>query len=155
MHFFILFIFIFLPFPNLPLYSLFLFLILSHFSPAAPPSLSASPLHVPGINPSMPPLKASTAYKHCAPCTGSATQGRVRSNAAELDADSDQLWWSYWRTGSSSSTTTRTWGKEMEARLKGISSGEGISPIEAPHQVVHPIHAEVPAFRPPYCDAQF
>ncbi|KAL2960665.1 hypothetical protein AAZX31_17G049900 [Glycine max] len=70
-------------------------------------------------------LKASGAYKHCAPCTGSATQGRVRSNATELDADSDRFRWSYRRTGSSSSTTTRTWGKEMEARLKGISSGEG------------------------------
>ncbi|KAH1215309.1 hypothetical protein GmHk_13G036476 [Glycine max] len=34
----------------------------------------------------------------------------------------------------------------MEARLKGISSGEGISPIKASHQVVHPIHAEVPVF---------
>ncbi|KAG5129171.1 hypothetical protein JHK84_035568 [Glycine max] len=38
----------------------------------APPSLSASPLHVPRINPSMPPLKTSEAYKHCAPCTGPA-----------------------------------------------------------------------------------
>ncbi|KAK7388239.1 hypothetical protein VNO78_23050 [Psophocarpus tetragonolobus] len=69
-------------------------------------------------------LKASGAYKHCAPCTGPAVQGRVRSTA-EWDADSDRFRWSYRRTGSSSSTTTRTWGKEMEARLKGISSGEG------------------------------
>ncbi|KAK7265411.1 hypothetical protein RJT34_33031 [Clitoria ternatea] len=69
-------------------------------------------------------LKASGAYKHCAPCTGPATQGGVRSNT-ESDADSDRFRWSYRRTGSSSSTTTRTWGKEMEARLKGISSGEG------------------------------
>ncbi|XP_057419471.1 protein Brevis radix-like 4 [Lotus japonicus] len=67
-------------------------------------------------------LKASGAYKHCAPCTGPATQGRVES-----DADSDRFRWSYRRTGSSSSTTTTrgAWGKEMEARLKGISSGEG------------------------------
>ncbi|KHN17705.1 Protein Brevis radix-like 4 [Glycine soja] len=91
-------------------------------------------------------LKASGAYKHCAPCTGPATQGRVRSNATELDADSDRFRWSYRRTRSSISTTTRTWGKEMKARLKGISSGEGISPIKASHQVVHPIHAEVPVF---------
>ena len=69
-------------------------------------------------------LKASGAYKHCAPCTGPAAQGRVRTNT-ESDADSDRFRWSYRRTGSSSSTTTRTWGKEMEARLKGISSGEG------------------------------
>nr|KYP57862.1 Protein Brevis radix-like 4 [Cajanus cajan] len=69
-------------------------------------------------------LKASGAYKHCAPCTGPTAQGRVRSNT-ESDADSDRFRWSYRRTGSSSSTATRTWGKEMEARLKGISSGEG------------------------------
>ncbi|XP_019464447.1 PREDICTED: protein Brevis radix-like 4 [Lupinus angustifolius] len=68
-------------------------------------------------------LKASGAYKHCAPCTGPPAQGGgIRSNT-ESDAESDRFRWSYRRTGSSSST--RTWGKEMEARLKGISSGEG------------------------------
>ncbi|KAF7813583.1 protein Brevis radix-like 4 [Senna tora] len=67
-------------------------------------------------------LKASGAYKHCTPCA------RLRSNFTESspsDADSDRFRWSYRRTGSSNSTTTRGWGKEMEARLKGISSGEG------------------------------
>uniref|UniRef100_A0A803PW96 Uncharacterized protein n=2 Tax=Cannabis sativa TaxID=3483 RepID=A0A803PW96_CANSA len=70
-------------------------------------------------------LKASGAYKHCNPYTGSATvQGRVRNNV-ESDADSDRFQWSYRRTGSSSSTTPKTWGKEMELRLKGISSSSG------------------------------
>ncbi|XP_061337085.1 protein Brevis radix-like 4 isoform X2 [Gastrolobium bilobum] len=59
-------------------------------------------------------LKASGAYKHCSPC---AAQSRLRSGAAESDADSERFRRSYRRT--------RTWGKEMEARLKGISSGEG------------------------------
>ncbi|XP_027338953.1 protein Brevis radix-like 4 isoform X2 [Abrus precatorius] len=53
-------------------------------------------------------LKASGAYKHCAPC---ATQSQLKSDAAESDSDSER-----WR---------RRWGKQMEARLKGISSGEG------------------------------
>ncbi|KAJ1439894.1 hypothetical protein SESBI_02117 [Sesbania bispinosa] len=45
-------------------------------------------------------LKASGAYKHCSPCAPPPSRlGR-----------------------------TRTWGKEMEARLKGISSGEGTPP---------------------------
>lgn len=68
-------------------------------------------------------LKASGAYRHCNPCTGPAGQSRFR-NSGESDAESDRFRWSYRRTGSSSSTTPRTWGKEMEARLKGISSGE-------------------------------
>ncbi|XP_039023890.1 protein Brevis radix-like 4 [Hibiscus syriacus] len=66
-------------------------------------------------------LKASGAYKHCNPCTA---QSRLR-NSGEFDADSDRIRWSYRRTGSSSSATPRTWGKEMEARLKGISSSSG------------------------------
>lgn len=83
-------------------------------------------------------LKASGAYKHCAPCTGPPTQGKLRSNITESDADSDRFRWSYRRTGSSSSTTTRTWGKEMEARLKGISSGEG-TPNSASGRRVEPV----------------
>lgn len=40
---------------------------------------------------------------------------------------SDRFRWSYRRTGSlnSSHGSSRQWGKELEARLKGISSGEG------------------------------
>ncbi|KAJ4824781.1 Protein Brevis radix-like 4 [Turnera subulata] len=72
-------------------------------------------------------LKASGAYRHCNPCTAPGlAQSRLRNNSAESDGDSDKFRWSLRRTGSSSSTTTpRTWGKEMEARLKGISSSSG------------------------------
>ena len=42
---------------------------------------------------------------------------------------------------------------ENRRELRGWDVPRG--PIEAPHQVVHPIHAEVPVFRPPYWDAQF
>ncbi|XP_057998043.1 protein Brevis radix-like 3 [Hevea brasiliensis] len=70
-------------------------------------------------------LKASGAYRHCNPCTAPTTQSRFRSNWNESDAESERFRWSLRRTGSSSSTTTRTWGKEMEARLKGISSSSG------------------------------
>lgn len=63
-------------------------------------------------------LKASGAYKHCAPCTA---QSRIR-NQGESDADSERFRRSYQRSASSNSSTPRIWGKEMEARLKGISS---------------------------------
>ncbi|KAA8534795.1 hypothetical protein F0562_029763 [Nyssa sinensis] len=73
-------------------------------------------------------LKASGAYRNCNPCTGPLTQHRHK-NYAESDSASasERFRWSYRRTGSSnsSSTTLKPWGKEMEARLKGISSGEG------------------------------
>ncbi|XP_009340451.1 protein Brevis radix-like 4 [Pyrus x bretschneideri] len=84
-------------------------------------------------------LKASGAYRHCAPCVGpvTANQSRFKGNG-ESDADSDRFRWSYRRTGSSSSTTPRTWGKEMEARLKGISSGEG-TPNSASGRRVDPV----------------
>ncbi|GKU99887.1 hypothetical protein SLEP1_g12667 [Rubroshorea leprosula] len=72
-------------------------------------------------------LKASGAYRHCTPCVA---QSQFR-NQGESDADSDLFRWSYRRTGSSSSGTQRMWGKEMEARLKGISSssGEATNPV--------------------------
>lgn len=88
-------------------------------------------------------LKASGAYRHCNPCTGPAASqgGRVRSNGAESDADSDRFRWSYRRTGSSSSTTPNKWGKEMEMRLKGISSssGEGTPNSASSRRVEPPI----------------
>ncbi|KAF5748448.1 protein Brevis radix-like 4 [Tripterygium wilfordii] len=68
-------------------------------------------------------LKASGPYRQCNPCTGPPT--RLQSNkSVKSETESDRFRWSYRRTGSSNSTTPRTWGKEMEARLKGISSGE-------------------------------
>ncbi|GMI81317.1 BREVIS RADIX-like 4 [Hibiscus trionum] len=63
-------------------------------------------------------LKASGAYKHCTPCT---VQTRLKNPpGGGSHTDSDRSKWSYRRTGSS-----RSWGKEMEARLKGISSSSG------------------------------
>lgn len=55
-------------------------------------------------------LKASGAYKNCNPC---APASRLRNGGSESETDSERF------------RRTRTWGKEMEARLKGISSGEG------------------------------
>ncbi|CAN0839301.1 Protein Brevis radix-like 4 [Linum grandiflorum] len=72
-------------------------------------------------------LKASGAYKHCAPCS-TPHQNRFQTNPSssesEVAEESDRLRWQLKRT-MSSNTTTRTWGKEMEARLKGISSSSG------------------------------
>ncbi|XP_065851387.1 protein Brevis radix-like 4 isoform X2 [Euphorbia lathyris] len=70
-------------------------------------------------------LKASGAYRQCNPCTAPTAQNRFRTNSNESDAESERFRWSLRRTGSSNSTTPRTWGKEMEARLKGISSSSG------------------------------
>ncbi|KAK9281218.1 hypothetical protein L1049_004113 [Liquidambar formosana] len=70
-------------------------------------------------------LKASGAYKHCKPCSGSPGANQNRNYAeSEAASASERIHCSYRRTGSSSSTP-RLWGKEMEARLKGLSSGEG------------------------------
>ncbi|RYQ88880.1 hypothetical protein Ahy_B09g095812 isoform B [Arachis hypogaea] len=70
-------------------------------------------------------VKASGAYKNCKPCSGS-SNGNRKGNYADSDmgSDSARFHWAYRRTGSSNSTP-RMWGKEMEARLKGLSSGEG------------------------------
>ncbi|XP_023744407.1 protein Brevis radix-like 4 [Lactuca sativa] len=78
-------------------------------------------------------LKASGAYRGCSPCTGPATmmtpqQLLQKTNDAESDASasvSDKFRQSYRRTGSKNSSSGRVWGKEMEARLKGISMGSG------------------------------
>lgn len=70
-------------------------------------------------------LKASGVYKNCKPCSGSSNDNRNR-NYSESDTASDSARFHtvYRRTGSSNSTP-RVWGKEMEARLKALSSGEG------------------------------
>lgn len=72
-------------------------------------------------------LKASGAYKNCKPCSGS--NGNRNQNCGESDAASDSARFQcgYRRAGSSNSTP-RLWGKEMESRLKGLSSGEGTPP---------------------------
>lgn len=70
-------------------------------------------------------MKASGAYKNCKPCSGSSNDNG-NGNYADSDAGSvsTRFYCAYRRTGSSDSTP-RMWGKEMEARLKGLSSGEG------------------------------
>ncbi|TKY72838.1 Brevis radix 4 [Spatholobus suberectus] len=64
-------------------------------------------------------LKASGAYRQCTPCAAAAaTSGASRGGAGESDSE-----WSSRR---------RRWGKEMEARLKGMSSGEGTPSSSGP-----------------------
>ncbi|KAI3742124.1 hypothetical protein L1987_59804 [Smallanthus sonchifolius] len=79
-------------------------------------------------------LKASgSAYRSCNPCTGAAMmmtpqQQLQKSNDVESDLStsvSERFRWSYRRNGSKNSSSGRVWGKEMEARLKGISMGSG------------------------------
>ncbi|GFZ04293.1 DZC (Disease resistance/zinc finger/chromosome condensation-like region) domain containing protein [Actinidia rufa] len=69
-------------------------------------------------------IRASGAYRHCKPCSGLSNRNQngnyARSEAASM---SERFHCSYRRTGSSSSTPS-LWGKEMGARLKGLSSGE-------------------------------
>ncbi|KAK7328952.1 hypothetical protein VNO77_23092 [Canavalia gladiata] len=71
-------------------------------------------------------LKASGAYKQCGPC---AVQSRLRSGAGESDSESER-----W---------TRRWGKEMEARLRVISSGEG-TPSSSGRRMVVLVEEEEP-----------
>ncbi|KAI3782771.1 hypothetical protein L2E82_12827 [Cichorium intybus] len=79
-------------------------------------------------------LKASgSAYKSCSPCTGAAMmmtpqQQLQKGNDVQPDLStsvSDRFRWSYRRNGSKNSSSGRVWGKELEARLKGISVGSG------------------------------
>lgn len=74
-------------------------------------------------------MKASGAYRNCKPCSGSSNGNHHRNqNYADSDmaSESARFHWAYRRTGTGSSNSTpRLWGKEMEARLKGLSSGEG------------------------------
>lgn len=73
-------------------------------------------------------LKASGAYRCTKPCTkpyGHQFQNQNRSES-DISPESERCQCSYRRTGSSNSTPR--WGKEMEARLKGLSSGEGTPP---------------------------
>ncbi|KAI4329140.1 hypothetical protein L6164_021436 [Bauhinia variegata] len=68
-------------------------------------------------------VKASGAYKNCKPCSRSSNDKRNYADS-DLASDSARFHWAYRRAGSSNSTPRR-FGKEMEARLKGLSSGEG------------------------------
>ncbi|KAL7189200.1 hypothetical protein ACSBR1_038959 [Camellia fascicularis] len=83
-------------------------------------------------------LKASGAYRNCNPCT-TTIQQQQRYNKGYVESSASERF-RYRRTASSnsSSTASRQWGKEMEARLKGISSGEG-TPASASGRRVDPI----------------
>ncbi|KAE9604679.1 hypothetical protein Lal_00010976 [Lupinus albus] len=70
-------------------------------------------------------LKASGAYKNCGRCTGPSGLGeRNKGESLSSELESERFRRLYRRNGSGSSCR-RTWGKELEERLKGISSGEG------------------------------
>ncbi|KAH6826632.1 DZC resistance/zinc finger/chromosome condensation-like domain containing protein [Perilla frutescens var. hirtella] len=68
-------------------------------------------------------VKASGAYKNCKPCSGSSGPDRGR---AYVDSDagsvSERFYGSY-RRAASSNSTPRLRGKELEAKLKALSSG--------------------------------
>lgn len=83
-------------------------------------------------------LKASGAYRHCAPCANQpvAPQGRI-GGESEAAAALEKFRWSYRRTGSSNSSSTAG-RRELEARLKGISSGEG-TPASASGRRIDPV----------------
>lgn len=70
-------------------------------------------------------IKASGAYKNCKPCSGSSNHHNGGRDYADSDAGSvsGRYNFSYRRTRSSNSTP-RQWGREMESRLKALSSGE-------------------------------
>ncbi|CAM8949874.1 unnamed protein product [Rhodiola kirilowii] len=63
-------------------------------------------------------VKASGAYKNCKPCVGSSGH-----KGDSVDAYSEKIHGTYRRT-EGSDPISKMWGKEMEARGKGISSGE-------------------------------
>ncbi|KAL8235274.1 hypothetical protein R6Q59_021374 [Mikania micrantha] len=67
-------------------------------------------------------VKASGAYKNCKPCSGSSNHVLKDGDYADSEdgLGSDRFNCRYQRACNS---TPRVWGKEMEARLKGLSSG--------------------------------
>ncbi|PWA46144.1 transcription factor brevis radix (BRX) domain-containing protein [Artemisia annua] len=67
-------------------------------------------------------LKASGAYKNCNPCPRPSTNDPNHGNYTNFESGSvsSRFGFGYQRTGNS---TPRVWGKEMEARLKALSSG--------------------------------
>ncbi|CAH2033516.1 unnamed protein product [Thlaspi arvense] len=66
-------------------------------------------------------VKASGAYKNCKPCSGTSNRNQNRDYAdSDAASDSGRFHYAYQRAG-----TPKIWGKEMESRLKGLSSEEG------------------------------
>ncbi|KAK4772182.1 hypothetical protein SAY86_013957 [Trapa natans] len=66
-------------------------------------------------------LKASGAYRSCKPCSSSNNKHRQNYLDSDTASDSTRFHCSYRRAGT---VTPRMWGKEMESRLKVLSSGE-------------------------------
>lgn len=71
-------------------------------------------------------IKASGAYKNCKPCSGSSHNRGDAYADSEPGSVSGRYHFSYARAaaGSSNSTPRRPCGREMESRLKVLSSGE-------------------------------
>ncbi|XP_047327599.1 protein Brevis radix-like 3 [Impatiens glandulifera] len=72
-------------------------------------------------------LKASGAYKHCKPCSGSSNRNNQNKNeyaGSDSASLSEKFHCSYQRAGTAISTPMM-WKKDMEARLKDLSSAEG------------------------------
>ncbi|XP_018468466.2 protein Brevis radix-like 4 isoform X2 [Raphanus sativus] len=99
-------------------------------------------------------LKASGAYRHCTPCTEGQVQVQAPISSTPVttksDFESDQRFKMLHGRSKSSITATaaamqqqqqqpRVWGKEMEARLKGISSGEATPKSASGRNRVDPI----------------
>ncbi|CAN7038113.1 unnamed protein product [Brassica rapa subsp. trilocularis] len=97
-------------------------------------------------------LKASGAYRHCTPCTEGEVQPPIKSTpvTTKSDPESDQRFKMLYGRSNSSITATaaaaaatreqpRVWGKEMEARLKGISSEEATPKSASGRNRVDPI----------------
>nr|VDC64723.1 unnamed protein product [Brassica rapa] len=72
-------------------------------------------------------VKASGAYKSCKPCSGTSNRNQNRNYAdSDADLDSGRFHYAYQRAGAGTGASTpKVWGKEMESRLKGLSSEEG------------------------------
>ncbi|KAH6761638.1 BREVIS RADIX-like 4 [Perilla frutescens var. hirtella] len=87
-------------------------------------------------------LKASGAYRQCAPCATQVPAAQQRRNGSYGggESDSDKFRWSYRRAGSSGSNSSSMAAgrRQLEARLKGISSGEG-TPASASGRRVDPV----------------
>ncbi|KAF7142331.1 hypothetical protein RHSIM_Rhsim05G0012800 [Rhododendron simsii] len=83
-------------------------------------------------------LKASGAYRTCNPCAAAPPIQHQNSKGYAESDSSERFRWSYRRTASSNSSSSRQWGKELEARLKGISSGEA-TPASASGRRLDPI----------------
>ncbi|KAI8553396.1 hypothetical protein RHMOL_Rhmol05G0012900 [Rhododendron molle] len=83
-------------------------------------------------------LKASGAYRTCNPCAAAPPIQHQNSKGYAESDSSERFRWSYRLTASSNSSSSRQWGKELEARLKGISSGEA-TPASASGRRFEPI----------------